>query len=68
MRFRIHNQGSGYAMTIEDGEGVVLSIPTATLTEAKALQRRAVIEGVGALGAVRADVKIKTTHKKGNAK
>jgi hypothetical protein len=67
MRFRVQNEGSGYVLTVEDGEGVVLSVPAATLTEAKALQRRAVLDGIDAIAAVRPDVKGKS-NKKGAAK
>ena len=57
MRFRITNVGDGFALIVEDGESVVLSVPTATLTEAKAIQRRAVIDGLEAVREVRPDTK-----------
>lgn len=65
MRFRIQAEAGGFVLTVEDGENVLLSIPSATLTEAKALQRRAVIEGLEAVHSVRPDTKPK---KKGSSK
>lgn len=53
MRYRISGKKGSYVLTVEDGEDVILSVPSATLTEAKALQRRAVLEGVSALEAAR---------------
>lgn len=50
MRYRVHNDGDGFLLTVEDGEGAVLaSVPAATLMEAKRLQRVAVFDGVDAL-------------------
>ena len=50
MRYRVRNDGDGYLLTVEDGEGAVLaSVPAATLVEAKRLQRVAVLDGVDAL-------------------
>lgn len=56
MLFRIVPSGDGYVLTVEDGDDVLLTIPAATLTEAKALQRRAVLEGLDAVREVRPDV------------
>lgn len=53
MRYRISGKKGSYTLTVEDGEDVILSVPSATLTEAKALQRRAVLEGVSAIEAAR---------------
>ncbi|CDO34434.1 hypothetical protein [Novosphingobium sp. KN65.2] len=53
MRYRISGKKGSYTLTVEDGEDMILSVPSATLTEAKALQRRAVLEGVSALEAAR---------------
>lgn len=53
MRYRISGKKGSYVLTVEDGEDVILSVPSATLTEAKALQRRAVLEGVSAIEAAR---------------
>lgn len=49
MRFSVHSDGKGYRLTVTDGEGEVLSVPTETLTEAHALQRKAVTEGVDSI-------------------
>lgn len=59
MMFQVVPDGEGYLMNVWDGEDLVLSIPSATLTEAKALQRRAVMEGVGSIETVRPDTKKK---------
>lgn len=67
MRFRIQSKGKGFVLTVEDGEDVVISIPAATMTEAKALQRRAVIEGVDAVQEVRPDSR-PAPRKKGGSK
>jgi len=57
MIYSVRPDGDGFVLVVEDGEGVLLTIPAATLTEAKALQRRAVLEGLDGVRAVRPDVK-----------
>lgn len=57
MIYSVRPDGDGFVLVVEDEEGVLLSIPTATLTEAKALQRRAVLEGMDSVRDVRPDVK-----------
>jgi len=59
MIYSVRPDGDGFVLVVEDGEGVLLTIPAATLTEAKALQRRAVIEGLDSVSEVRPDVKAK---------
>lgn len=56
MIFQVIPDGDGFRLNVIDGEEVILSILSATLTEAKALQRRAVLEGVSSIEEVR-DVK-----------
>lgn len=57
MIYSVRPDGDGFVLVVEDSEGVLLTIPAATLTEAKALQRRAVVEGMDSIQAVRPDVK-----------
>lgn len=57
MIYSVRPDGDGFVLIVEDGEGVLLTIPAATLTEVKALQRRAVIEGLDSVRDVRPDVK-----------
>jgi len=59
MIYSVRPDGDGFVLVVEDGEGVLLTIPAATLTEAKALQRRAVIDGLDSVSEVRPDVKAK---------
>lgn len=60
MIFRVVPKGDGFLLTVEGDEGeIILSLPAATLTEANALRRRGVIEGLDAVAAVRPEVKTK---------
>lgn len=49
MRYRIANSGSGFVVTVEDGDEVLFSIPADTLTDARALVKKAASDGVEAV-------------------
>lgn len=59
MIFQVIPDGEGFRLNVWDGEECIFSILSATLTEAKALQRRAVLEGVSSIEEVRSETKKK---------
>lgn len=62
MIFQVIPDGEGFRLNVWDGEECIFSILSATLTEAKALQRRAVLEGISSIEDVR---DVKPAKKKG---
>lgn len=59
MIYQVIPDGDGFRLNVWDGGECILSILSATLTEAKALQRRAVLEGIASLEEVRPETKKK---------
>lgn len=52
MRYRVKSDGAAWLLTVEDGEGAVLTtVPAATVMEAKRLQRVARFDGIDAVKA-----------------